>query len=64
VLTISTTSGRAYIDNIIVYGVTDGIQLVNSAPKASGATYNLAGQRVNAATYKGIVVRDGRKYIK
>lgn len=30
--------------------------------KSSAATYNLAGQRV-AKTYKGIVVKDGKKYI-
>jgi len=26
-----------------------------------GATYNLAGQRIDATTAKGIVIRDGKK---
>ena len=45
---------------------TDGISIVAGGSKAatgSEATYNLAGQRVGKS-YKGIVVKDGRKYVK
>ncbi len=46
------------------YGsVIDAITPVRGAPAAAKGTYNLAGQRV-ADTYKGIVVRDGRKVLQ
>ncbi len=42
-----------------------GIQSVKAADTKSvnGAIYNLAGQKVNE-TYKGIVIKDGKKYIQ
>ena len=46
----------------ITYFETDGISTIVANKKSSTATYNLAGQRV-AKTYKGIVVKDGKKYI-
>ena len=46
----------------ITYFETDGISTIVANKKSSAATYNLAGQRV-AKTYKGIVVKDGKKYI-
>lgn len=44
---------------------TDGINIVSagSAAASNGATYNLAGQRVGK-DYKGIVVSNGKKYVK
>ncbi|WP_297152635.1 carboxypeptidase-like regulatory domain-containing protein [uncultured Prevotella sp.] len=45
---------------------TDGISIVAGGSKAatgSEAIYNLAGQRVGKS-YKGIVVKNGRKYVK
>ena len=45
---------------------TDGISIVAGGSKAatgSEAIYNLAGQRVGKS-YKGIVVKDGRKHVK
>lgn len=36
--------------------------VVAKAAAGNGAIYNLAGQRVNAA-YKGLVIKDGKKYI-
>lgn len=48
------------IDNL----VTDGVRTVtNVAPKISSATYNLSGQKVNGDSYRGIVIRNGKKYI-
>lgn len=44
------------------YGETAINGVVVNNKKSSAATYNLAGQRV-AKTYKGIVVKDGKKYI-
>ena len=39
------------------------IQGVKAAKKFNGAIYNLAGQKVNAS-YKGVVIKDGKKYIQ
>ena len=39
------------------------IQTVKKAAAEKGAVYNLAGQKVNAA-YKGVVIKDGQKYIQ
>ncbi len=42
---------------------TTAIQGIESVEEAgNGASYNLAGQKVNAA-YKGVVIKDGKKYI-
>ena len=39
------------------------IKTVKAAKKFNGAIYNLAGQKVNAS-YKGVVIKDGKKYIQ
>ena len=39
------------------------IQTVKKANAENGAIYNLAGQKVNAS-YKGVVIKDGKKYIQ
>ena len=39
------------------------IKNVKAAKAENGAIYNLAGQKVNAA-YKGVVIKDGKKYIQ
>ena len=39
------------------------IQTVKKANAESGAIFNLAGQKVNAS-YKGVVIKDGKKYIQ
>jgi len=42
---------------------TTAIQGIESVEEAgNGASYNLAGQKVNAA-YKGVVIKDGKKYM-
>ena len=41
----------------------DGISSVKADEQPNSATYNLAGQKVNAQ-YKGIVIRNGRKVVK
>lgn len=41
---------------------TTGITNVNAAENNDGTLYNLAGQKVNA-TYKGIVIKNGKKYL-
>ena len=38
------------------------IKAVKKVGKTNGAMYNLAGQKVNAS-YKGVVIKDGKKYI-
>ncbi len=43
-------------------GVTNGITSVNAASKSS-EIYNLAGQKVSGS-YKGIVIKNGKKYVK
>ena len=42
---------------------TTAIQTVKKANAEKGAIYNLAGQKVNAS-YKGVVIKDGKKYIQ
>ena len=39
------------------------IKTVKAAKKFDGAIYNLAGQKVNAS-YKGVVIKDGKKFIQ
>ena len=39
------------------------IKTVKAGKKTNGAIYNLAGQKVNAS-YKGVVIKDGKKYIQ
>ena len=39
------------------------IQSVKAAEAENGAVYNLAGQKVSAA-YKGVVIKDGKKYMQ
>ena len=39
------------------------IKNVKASKKFEGAIYNLAGQKVNAS-YKGVVIKDGKKYIQ
>ena len=46
-----------------ILSVTNGIQRVNVANISETLTYNLAGQKVNAS-YKGIVIQNGKKIIK
>ena len=41
---------------------TTGITNVNAAESNDDTLYNLAGQKVNAA-YKGIVIKNGKKYL-
>lgn len=53
----------AYIDVIINQVSTDGIgTVVTSNGMTNGQTFNVAGQKV-AADAKGIVIRDGKKFI-
>ena len=58
---------RCWFDNLkiqrILAGVPAGIETVKAAVKADGAIYNLAGQKVGKS-FKGIVVKDGRKMIQ
>lgn len=59
-------NGKKEIGNGYIYslnGSTTGINNIEAAPATDGATYNLAGQRV-AASYKGAVIRDGKKFIQ
>ena len=41
----------------------DGVSSVKADEQPNSATYNLAGQKVNAQ-YKGIVIRNGKKVVK
>lgn len=43
-------------------GEATGINGVNAEAAADGAIYNIAGQKVSAA-YKGIVIKNGKKYL-
>jgi hypothetical protein len=59
--------GRAKIvwldeDGNVIDGAATAIKGVKAAAEA-GAIYNLSGQKVNAS-YKGVVIKDGKKYIQ
>ena len=49
-------------NSVVPYGEESAIQSVSKAVNASAAAYNLAGQRVGA-DYKGIVVKNGKKFM-
>lgn len=40
-----------------------GVELVKATPATDGAIYNLAGQRVSDS-YRGVVIKDGKKMVK
>ena len=42
--------------------VVTGINDIKAETQSNGAVYNLAGQKVDGS-YKGIVIRDGKKYL-
>lgn len=50
-------------DGNVIEGAATAIQGVEKAAVKDGAIYNVAGQKV-AASYKGLVIKDGKKYIQ
>ena len=44
-------------------GTSTGISSIEAAAKNDGKTYNMAGQQVSGS-YKGIVIKNGKKYVK
>ena len=44
-------------------GTSTGISSIEAAAKNDGKTYNMAGQQVSGS-YKGIVIKNGKKYMK
>ena len=65
VVTSNATSAACYIDDIVVTLMRDsgsGIQEVKGMKSAVSRYYNLNGQRVGNS-YKGIVIKDGVKYM-
>ena len=63
VLTISTSSKRAFVDNITVKQVeADGIMSTNYDTKHDTESFNLAGQKTGTF-HRGITIRGGRKFI-
>lgn len=63
VMNTGTTGG--YFHNIIFSNTTaDGIEMpATDTPTVSDAIYNISGQKVDAS-YKGIVIKNGRKILK
>ena len=45
-----------------INGQTTGIKNVENNMKSNAATYNMAGQRVGK-NYKGVVIKNGKKYM-
>ena len=60
---LSTASARVNIVWLDEEGATAIQSIKTKAAAQNGAIYNLAGQKVNAA-YKGVVIKDGKKYIQ
>ena len=58
-----TSSGRLNIIWLDDSEEATAIKTVKSANAENGAIYNLAGQKVSAS-YKGVVIKDGKKYIQ
>ena len=61
-LRITVTGGNCNIDQVKLVSAETGIREVVGEDTATGACYNLAGQRVTAG-YKGIVIRNGNKVV-
>jgi hypothetical protein len=61
-LRITVTGGRCNIENIEFICTSTGITCLTGDSSDSGASHNLSGQKVGPA-YKGIVIRNGKKYI-
>ena len=60
----ATASARLNLVWLDEAGNTTAIQTINTKAKAAnGAIYNVAGQKVSAS-YKGLVIKDGKKYIQ
>jgi hypothetical protein len=64
-ITRSKTSTNLFITKLVITRGTTGIHNVEtiSVRKQNDAVYNLAGQKVGA-NYKGIVIKNGRKYLQ
>ncbi len=62
-ITVVYEDGESPLSNVAT--VTNGITTINAANtlRADAPMYNLAGQRVSAS-YKGVVIQNGRKFIK
>lgn len=61
----TSTSAVLYVDDFSITfdkDASEDIASVRTNSTSGGAAYNMAGQRVSGA-YRGLVVRDGRKYI-
>lgn len=59
---LTSTAGVNIFKITVAAPATDGIAVVKTATQSSGLIYNLSGQVVSSA-YKGMVIRDGRKYV-
>ncbi|MBR7055394.1 MAG: hypothetical protein IKI26_11660 [Prevotella sp.] len=64
-ITRSKTGTNLFITKLVITRGATGIQTIEtvSVRKQSNAVYNLAGQKVGA-NYKGIVIKNGRKYLQ
>ena len=62
----SGNTGACVVKVTVVRGGTStGISSVNAAAaKKNGKTYNMAGQEVSSSSAKGIVIKNGKKYVK
>lgn len=59
----ANTSAAAKQLNLVIDGQTTGLKLNTVNGNIEGETYNIAGQRV-ANSYKGLVIKSGKKIIK
>lgn len=59
-----STTGVKNLDEAVLDGVTiSGISEISADTDVNAPAYNVAGQRVNS-NYKGVVVKNGKKFIK
>lgn len=53
----------ATANTVVDHSATEGVTEMKSATALKGDTYNMAGQKVDAA-FRGIVIRDGKKMVR
>ena len=63
ILRFTINGANCNIDKVeFICTVSDGLEVVTTAEAADNTTYNLYGIKVGA-DYKGIVIRNGKKYL-
>jgi hypothetical protein len=60
---VKNGEGTPEISSCHLVSITAGLNQISADADANAPAYNVAGQRVNSS-YKGVVVKNGKKFIK